>query len=113
MRTFSRPTRIASTIEPGLDAQIFADIAGRLRLAHARREPVGASPRFIERLAAGPQFGDHMTLATAAYQPSIRRFDKDAMVMQGLDSYDGLAVRMEQGNLTLRPTEPAERAPTL
>lgn len=30
--------------------------------------------------------------------------------MQGLDSYDGLAVRMEQGNLTLRPTEPAAAA---
>lgn len=27
--------------------------------------------------------------------------------MQGLASYDGLAVLMEQGNLTLRPTEPA------
>lgn len=58
-------------LESGLDAQIFADIAARLRLAHARREPVGASPRFIERLAAGPQFGDCRTCTAGRFWGTV------------------------------------------
>ncbi len=57
--------------DTGLEAHIFADIAGRLRLAHARGEPVGASPRFIERLAAGPRFGDCRTCTAGRFWGTV------------------------------------------
>jgi pyrroloquinoline quinone biosynthesis protein E len=57
--------------DPGLDPRIFHDIAGRLRLAHARGEPVGASPRFIERLAAGPRFGDCETCTAGRFWGTV------------------------------------------
>lgn len=60
-----------SGFQPGLDTQIFADIADRLRLAYTRGEPVGASPRFIERLAAGPQFGDCQTCTAGRFWGTV------------------------------------------
>ncbi len=58
-------------LDPGLDTRIFADIADRLRLAHTRGDPVGASPRFIERLAAGPQFGDCQTCTAGRFWGTV------------------------------------------
>ena len=57
--------------EAGIDARIFTDIAERLRLAHARGEPVGASPRFVERLAAGPRFGDCRTCTAGRFWGTV------------------------------------------
>lgn len=44
--------------DPSFSDRIFGDIAARLRLAHKRNEPVGASPGYVERLAKGPFFSD-------------------------------------------------------
>lgn len=54
-----------------VDTQIFADIADRLRRAHAEGEPVGASPRFIRRLADGPRFGDCRTCTAGRFWGTV------------------------------------------
>jgi MoaA/NifB/PqqE/SkfB family radical SAM enzyme len=55
----------------GIDARMFHDIADRLRLAHTRGEPVGASPRFVERLARGPHFGDCSTCSAGRFWGTV------------------------------------------
>jgi MoaA/NifB/PqqE/SkfB family radical SAM enzyme len=57
--------------EPGIDTRIFKDIADRLRIAHARHEPVGASPGFVERLAEGPHFGDCSTCSAGRFWGTV------------------------------------------
>ena len=48
--TFPRPEGYPFVLEPGWPAAAGSGWSTKV--------PVGASPRFIERLAAGPQFGD-------------------------------------------------------
>lgn len=61
----------AKGVDPSFDHTIFADIAARLRLAHTRAEPVGASPGFIERLAEGPHFGDCSTCSAGRFWGTV------------------------------------------
>jgi pyrroloquinoline quinone biosynthesis protein E len=48
----------AAGLDPAIGPRIFADIAARLQAARAAGRRVGASPRYLERLARGPDFGD-------------------------------------------------------
>jgi MoaA/NifB/PqqE/SkfB family radical SAM enzyme len=61
----------ARGVDPSFDHAIFADIAKRLQLAHDRREPVGASPVFVERLARGPVFGDCSTCSAGRFWGTV------------------------------------------
>lgn len=60
-----------AAFDPGVDARLFEAVADRLRRAHARGEPVGASPRFVERLARGPQFGDCATCTAGRFWGTV------------------------------------------
>lgn len=81
--------------EAGLPARIFADMAARLQLAHARGERVGASPRFIERLGRGPHFGDCSTCSAGRFWGTVLpegRVIPCHLQEAGLDAPNGLEI---------------------
>jgi MoaA/NifB/PqqE/SkfB family radical SAM enzyme len=57
--------------DESFDGRIFTHIADRLRLAHRRGEPIGASPGYVERLAGGPEFGDCSTCSAGRFWGTV------------------------------------------
>jgi len=58
-------------LDPGLGPQVLADLAARLASAKRSGKPVGASPGFLERLAASPTFGECATCAAGRYFATV------------------------------------------